>query len=70
MDFFAEIDKATEDWKLAHGIRNLYTHRKRYQSGFREWIAFDDDKWPDGPVGHGRTEEEAIEDLRDQLTQD
>jgi hypothetical protein len=68
MDFFAEIDRVTKELyhssSMPGGVKDgIYTQERRYQSGFVEWVAFEDDKWPDGPIGRGRTEAEAIEDL-------
>jgi hypothetical protein len=70
-DLAKAVQDATQSWKLAHGIggvtvmngRRIYTASRRYRSGIIEWIAFDDDKYPDGPRGRGRTEQEAVDDL-------
>jgi hypothetical protein len=70
-DLAQAVQEATQNWKLAHNIggvtvidgQRIYTTSRRYQSGFVEWIAFDDDRYPDGPRGRGRTEQEAVDDL-------
>jgi hypothetical protein len=45
----------------------IFTHFHRYQSGFKEWKAWDEDYFGDSPRGVGQTEEEAVEDLTEQL---
>ena len=35
-----------------------------------DWIAVDDNYEPGGPIGHGRTEQEAIDDLKEQVEAD
>lgn len=34
------------------------------------WYAWNDKTWPDGPQGFGQTEVEAIESLKEQLSED
>jgi hypothetical protein len=71
MNIFEEIEKETQGYSLGQIIEEkvsrLYTHQRTYQSGFTKWIAYDDEIWPDGPRGFGRSEQEAIEDLAEQL---
>ena len=47
----------------------IYTSFHRFQSGYGRWTAVDDDTffYSDDPRGYGQTEEEAIEDLLQQL---
>jgi hypothetical protein len=70
-----EVQKATEDWKMKHsaacpgGVKDgIYTQEFKYHWG-SEWYAFENTNsgFLSGPKGRGKTEEEAIQDLKDQL---
>ena len=82
MDFFKEIEKATDQWRFAHNVEpqvkhslacpggvkeGIYTQEFKYHWG-SSWVAMDEkQRFPQDIVGRGRTEQEAIEDLKGQL---
>ena len=72
-DLAKEIYKATEDWKMEHsaacpgGVKDgIYTQEFRYHWG-SNWVAINERAFGDSPIGRGRTEQEAIDDLKEKL---
>ena len=65
------ISPSSLDRRIGEAIEGKKTMKIRteQQSGF--WIAVDDDTYdgPPAPLGWGRTEEQAIADLKEQLEQ-
>ena len=77
-DLKTAVQEATDQWKVLNmkvspgGISEveglkIYTQRTVYTSGIVSWKATWEDSYGDSPVGVGRTEEEAIDDLKEKL---
>lgn len=54
---------------MSTAIRTHYEFPPIPERNF-DWIATTDDYEPGHPYGHGRTEQEAIDDLREQLDEE
>jgi hypothetical protein len=63
-DLGKAVQEATEQWKLTQ----IITERFRSGPQRHHWIAVQEGYyWQGEPQGWGRTEQEAIDDLKDQL---